>query len=305
MIIVDKLWPHFLKSQDYNQLSEYGIHISSITQEIKNNPENFIISWGDNVHQSKCAVMESGFFWDAIHIDSIGLYEKASFNFPFSKKIIESFQAKQSFRDLQSKGLTKSKFNQPKNCEDWNGVVIIAQHPGDRSVWKAGSTGDYHNFLNDACSYYGNKALIKLHPVIMGNAKELEIVRGIANKYGSKCEHVDISVINNAEFVLVYNSTFVVDALAAKKHVVQYAPGYFWQSGVTQFSSKTIPQTIQTCDSLYIEKFLDFLIWKYCFHKMLPMSSLAEIVKSFARSKELFPLPEDLSYASYMLNKNE
>lgn len=304
MIILDRLWPHYLKSQDYNQLANYGIAISNITQDIKNNSENFIISWGHSAYQSRCALVESGFFLEAIHIDSIGLYEKASFNFPLSKEKIEKFQAKESFRDLCSKGLIKPKFNQSHEKVNWDGVVIIAQHPGDRSIWKAGSTGDYHKFLNDACSYYGNKAFIKLHPVIMGNPKELEIIENIAKKNGSQYGHVGMSVIENAEFVLVYNSTFVVDALMAKKHVVQYAPGYFWQSGTVQFSSREIPNKIEFQDEKYREKFLDFLVWKYCFHKMLPINNIAEIIKAFSLSKEIFPLPEHLSYASYLLNQH-
>lgn len=305
MIIVDSLWPRFLKSQDYNKLSEYEITISNITQDLKNNEKNFIVSWGENTYQSRCAVIESGFFHDGIHIDSIGLYEKSSFNFSLSREKIESFQAKESFRAIQSKGLIKTKFNQSIEELDWDGIVIVAQHPGDRSIWKAGSTGDYHKFLDEACAYYGNKAFIKLHPVIMGNHNELEIIRRITKKHGSEYGHVAMSVIDNAEFVLLYNSTFVVDALVAKKHVVQYAPGYFWQSGVTQYSSREIPKTIKICNDLYVERFLDFLIWKYCFHKMLPMKSLAEIVKIFASSNELFPLPQELSYAAYLLNKNE
>ena len=128
------------------------------------------------------------------------------------------------------------------------------------------------------------------------------MVHEIAEKYGSQCGHVGMSVIDNAEFVLVYNSTFVVDALAAKKHVVQYAPGYFWQSGITQYCSREIPKKISLCNQEYTEKFLDFLIWKYCFHKMLPMNNIAEIIYSFAASKEIFSLPEHLSYAAYLID---
>lgn len=303
MIFIDELLPIFLKDQDYNKLSEYGLTISKIIPSIKNNPDNFILSWGEPTNQSRNAIIETGFFEDAIHIDSVGLYENASFNFAFAQKKIESFDAKISFREIQSKGLTKPKFFQPQTQIDWDGVVIIAQHPGDRSVWRAGSTGDYHRFLDETCAYYGSKAFIKLHPVIIGNHKELEIIYGIAQKYGSQCGNVNSSVINNAEFVLVYNSTFVVDALVAKKHVVQYAPGYFWQSRVAQYSSRQIPNKIENCEDSYREKFLDFLIWKYCFHKFLHMSDIAKIINKFASSKEVFPLPEDLSYASYMMNK--
>jgi hypothetical protein len=303
MIIVDQLWPHYLKSQDYSKMAEFGITISKTGSEVRNNPENFVISWGDSVHQTRCAMIETGFFWDGIHIDSMGLYENASFNFPMARGIIESYDAKVSFSEMQKRGLTMSKFRQSHEKVEWDGIVIAAQHPGDRSIWKAGSTGDYHKFLDEACSYYKGKAFIKLHPVVMGNASELEIVRGIANKHGSQCGHVDISIVDKAEFVLVYNSTFVVDAIAAGKHVVQYAPGYFWQSGVTQYTGRLIPSRIQECDKSYKSKFLDFLVWKYCFHKMTNLGKIADIVKVFASSKELFPLPDELSFASFVLGR--
>jgi hypothetical protein len=303
MIIVDQLWPHYLKSQDYNQLANYDITISKTVGDIRNKPENFVISWGDTVHQTRCASIETGFFWDGIHIDSVGLYEKSSFNFPLARNYIASFDAKIPFSQLQSMGLTKTKFGQSQKKIEWDGVVIAAQHPGDRSIWKAGSTGDYHKFLDESCSYYKSKAFIKLHPVIMGNASELEIVQNIAQKHGSQCDHVDFSVMEKAEMVLVYNSTFVVDAIAAGKHVMQYAPGYFWQSGVVQYTGRSITNKVELCDQTYISKFLDFLVWKYCFHKLTPMDKIAHIVKAFASSKELFPLPQELSFASFMLNQ--
>ena len=303
MTIVDHLWPHYLKSQDYTRLSDFGISISKTTSGIRNNPDNFIVSWGDTIHQSRCAVIETGFFWDAIHIDSVGLYEKASFNFPLARKHVESFDVETSFHQLQSKGLTRTKFGQSCESIEWDGVVIAAQHPGDRSIWKAGSTGDYHRFLDEACAYYKSKAFIKLHPVIMGNTSELDIVRSIAQKHGSQCGHVGFSVMDKADMVLVYNSTFAVDAIAAGKHVVQYAPGYFWQSGVVQYTGRSITNKVELCDQTYISKFLDFLVWKYCFHKLTPMDKIAHIVKAFASSKELFPLPQELSFASFMLNQ--
>lgn len=305
MIVLDRLFSTYLKKQNYNDLSNHGITISDINPDIKNKVENFAISWGDPAYQIRGATVETGFFWEAIHIDKIGLYERASFNFPLAKRLIEDFNAKISFRQLQANNLLKPKFNQPSTLLNWDGVVIIGQHPGDRSIFKAGSTGDYHKFLDEACSYYGKKAFIKIHPVTMGMANELEIVRNIAKKYGSECGYVNTSVIDNAELVLVYNSTFVVDALIANKHVIQYAPGYFWQSGVAQYSSRKIPTKIENCNQEYCEKFLDFLIWKYCFHERLPINEIAEIIKTFESSKETFPLPEDLSYAGYLLRNKE
>lgn len=303
MIIVDQLWPLYLKSQDYNDLSKFGITISKTGGEVRNKPENFVIGWGDTIHQTRCAAIETGFFWDGIHIDSIGLYEKASFNFPQARAEIEEFSAPVSFLEMQEGGLTRSKFAQSKDCQEWDGVVIVAQHPGDRSIWKAGSTGHYHQFLDEACSYYGKRAFIKLHPVVMGNKDELEIVRSIASKHGSECGHVSLSILDRAESVLVYNSTFVVDALAAGKNVVQYAPGYFWQSGVVQYSGRRIKEFNTNRSDDFRNKFLDFLIWKYCFHKLTPMAKIADIVKAFAASRELFPLPQELSFASFMLKQ--
>lgn len=301
MIVVDQLWPHYLKSQDYTRLAEFGITVSKTGHEVRNNPHTFIVGWGDTIHQSRSAAIETGFFWDGIHIDSIGLYEKAAFNFPQARAEVSDFDAPESFRSLQNRGLTRSKFRQSTERVEWDGVVVVAQHPGDRSIWKAGSTGDYHRFLDEACAYYGAKAFVKLHPVVMGNKEELEIVRNIAARHGSHCGHVDLSILDKAESVLVYNSTFVVDAIAAEKNVVQYAPGYFWQSGVVQYSERNVRQFRGSSDASFREKFLDFLVWKYCFHKLTPMEGLADIVKAFASSKSLFPLPVELSYAAHML----
>lgn len=261
----------------------------------------YVVSWGDPAHQCRGATMETGFFWDAIHLDTVGLYERASFNFASGGKIIEQYEAPVSFEEIRKRGLLQSKFRQSAQNVEWDGIVVIAQHPGDRSVWKAGSTGHYHQFLDSICKHYGSKAFIKLHPVVMGNAVELETVRGIAQKYGSECGHVGLSILDKAEAVFVYNSTFAVDAIVAKKPVVQYAPGYFWQSRIVQYTSRQIPKRIKQPNLEFNGRFLDFLIWKYCFHKMLPMNEMAELVKAFAASDDIFPLPEHLSYANFLL----
>ena len=299
MIFVDPLWPHYLKSQDYSELSSHGVCISRVPNE--DNKDNFAVAWGEVATKIRCATLETGFFWDALHLDTVGLYEKAAFNFPLGREKIEEYEAPRSFKDLQNLGLMKPKFRQAVEQIAWEGVVIIAQHPGDRSVWKAGSTGDYHIFLDHVCSHYKSKAFIKLHPIILGNPSELQIVREIAQKHGSEVGHVGLDILKTAESVFVYNSTFVVDAISAGKHVYQYAPGYFWQSGVVQYTSRGMPSELREVSSEYTQKFLDFLIWKYCFNKMSPMTDLAQIIKVFASSKELFPLPPELSYAASLL----
>jgi len=305
MIVVDQLWPHYLKSQDYGKLSEHGITISKTGSEVRNNPDNYVVGWGERIHQTRSSAIETGFFWDAIHIDAVGLYESASFNFPEARNEIEKFSAQATYRHLEAMGLMKSKFRQPPTEAEWDGVVIIAQHPGDRSIWKAGSTGDYHLFVEEACRYYGNRAFVKLHPVVMGNKEEIALIESIAKKHGSSVGNVALSVLDKAESVLVYNSTFVVDALVARKNIVQYAPGYFWQSGVVQYSGRKIKPFHGTANELFNEKFLDFLIWKYCFHKLTPMHDIARIVKGFASSRDMFPLPTELSYASHILGRND
>jgi len=256
---------------------------------------------GEAAIKIRCATLETGFFWDALHLDTIGLYEKASFNFPLGREKVEEYEAPRSFQDIQNLGLLKSKFRQSIEQVAWDGVVVISQHPGDRSVLRAGSTGDYHAFLEHVCSYYKSKAFIKIHPVVMGNASELQIVRDIAQKHGSEVGHVGLDILKTAESVFVYNSTFVVDAILAEKQVYQYAPGYFWQSGVVQYTSRKMPSEARETPHAYTQKFLDFLIWKYCFNKMSPMADLAQIIKVFADSKELFPLPPELSYAASLL----
>lgn len=300
MIILDPLWPQFLKSQEYRQLNQFNLIFKDETGSFIDNPDNYYISWGENVGKIRHSVLETGFFWDAIHLDSHGLYDKASFNFPEARKIIENFVAPKSWRILNTENKLKSKFGQPKTAPNWDGVVVICQHHTDRSVWKAGSSGDYHRFLDSIGKYYGKRALFKKHPVTLGNKEELARVEEIALKHGCEIAHADISVIDNAENVWVYNSTFVVDALMRGKQVNQFAPGYFWQSGAVEYTSREIYSPQKTVDSEYVDKFLDFLIWKYCFHKMLPIDKLAEIVKAFESSKKFFPLPIELSYGAFI-----
>jgi hypothetical protein len=289
-----------LKSQDYSKLTEHGILVDKITPERRNQPDSYVVSWGDIAHQTKGCAIETGFFWDAVHMDSIGLYEKASFNFPDARDIIYKFEAPTSYRELLNAGKIRTKFRQPETVAAWHGVVVIAQHPGDRSIWKVGSTWNYHQWLESVCRHFGKHAFVKIHPVTLGNKEELQIISEIAQKYGSLIGHVSPQIMEHCEAVLVYNSTFVVDAISAGKHVLQYAPGYFWQSGVVQYTSgHHVP--IKLCCPVLREKMLDFLVWKYCFHKLMPMEKIAEMIRAFATSNDFFPLPTELSYAAHIL----
>ena len=299
MIIFDNYWPQFVKSQDFNKLKNYQFQSSEDNKNFLGNDKNFLVSWGENKSNIRHCVMETGFFWDALHFDKHGLYDKASFNFPEAKKIISSYNAPISWNKLN----LRQKFTQKEENINWEGIVLIAQHPTDRSIYKVGTSKDYYNFIEKICSKYQSKIFIKKHPAVINNKIDNEILEGIALRYNCEIGNVNTSVIDNAEAVYLYNSTFVVDALMREKHVVEFAPGYFWQTGTVQYSDRKIPQKYKYCNQAYIDKFLDFLVWKYCVHKLLPMRKYAKLIRTFSKSNQFFPLPEECSYAHYLSTK--
>lgn len=300
MIYFDKNWIQFIKYQNFQKLEDYDLKraLNPISQ-IEDN--DFFVSWGENVKKTKHAVIETGFFKDSLHIDRVGLYANASFNFQSFQTYIENYEAPISWKNLP----LKQKFKQPEKQEKWHGIVLPLQHHNDRSVLSVGSSKDYHNFVENACKYYGSKILLKKHPVTLGNKEEMARVEEIALRYNCIIDHVDTSIINHAEFVLVYNSTFVIDALMRNKHVVHFAPGYFWQSKVCQYSHYTFPNKLIQNNVDYINKFLDFLPWKYCIHYGQSIEKYSKIIKKLANENEIYPLPEEYSYANYILtNEN-
>jgi hypothetical protein len=288
MITIDPLWPTFLKSQDFARLAGYGLAVSKPAG-------GFHVAWGENVAGARHCVMETGFFRDALHFDAHGLYEGASFNFPVARREIEHFAAPRSWRTLA----LQPKFAQPSARSSWPGVVVILQHPADRSIKRAGAMEDYHAFVAQACAYYGPRAFLKKHPVTLGNRAEMEFLERVARQHGCELGHVDTSVIDDCEFVLVYNSTFAVDAMMRGKHVMQYAPGYFWQTGCVQYAARDVRAKIATCEG-NPDRFLDFLVWRYCVHQKMPLERFAELLGILAGSNVLFPVPPEFSYGAYL-----
>lgn len=301
MIVIDKLWPTYIKTQDFTKLQDYGIEVSACEKHHRNNSDIFFVSWGDPAYQVKGLTMETGFFEQALHFDRLGLYERASFNFEYGRK--ELFKAEFPHPWASIKPKLRSKFSQPKEQIEWDGVVVVGQHPTDRSILKAGTTSDYHTFLDRVCNHYKSRAFIKLHPVTVGNAKERETVEGIAKKHGSSVGHVGSSILKSCEAVWVYNSTYVVDALVEGRPVHQYAPGYFWQTGVVDFTGREVSRVNPKNDVCATEQFLSFLVWRYCFHSKLALAKIAEMLKEASLSNSLFPVQEKYSYASYLLNE--
>lgn len=299
--IIDDLIYIFLKDNNFASLNSFeGNYFKKDYdwQTKKETEDLYFINWGENLHGTNHGVIETGFFRDAIHIDRYGLYPFASFNLNTTRQIIEKYQPSKSAQYMFKEGLLQPKFQQYPLKYTWDKVVLMCQHPTDRSILKAGSTRQYYDFVEQACKYYGKNLLLKVHPV---NSDEiLETVKSIAMKYGCTIERISMDIINTCEHVVVYNSTAVVDCLIRNVPVLQYAPGYFWKSGTVDFSDRTF-RTPHQPDHTYNQKFCDFLIWKYCFHKMSPISIWNDIFNCFANAREDFPLPEKYSYANFLL----
>jgi len=305
-IYVDELWSKYLIGKNISDLKNYECtFVNSNDIDFLNNPDNYYISWGENKNKIRHSVIETGFFRNSVHMDTIGLYEKASFNFYVSKKIIEDYNAPVSLEKINAICPPLTKFPQTKGIQNWEHIVAICQNPKDRSIWRVGSSGDYYNFLDKIASYYKNKLLLKKHPVVLNDKEDCDILENIALKHGCELQNTDISIIDNCESVFVYNSTFVIDAIYRNKHVYQYSPGYFWQSGIVQYTNKNIPTKQYKTDTQYNMKFIEFLLWKYCFPESQKTEKLLKIIHEFKNSGDIFPLPEDCSYAQYMLDDTQ
>ena len=258
--------------------------------------KQYHICWADPKYKVRCGMMETGFFWDACHIDTVGLYANCSLNTPQARKEIQEFKAPKSARDIILDGkLPQSKYRQPSEETRWEGVVLASQNPGDRSIHRGSSSEDYWRFVEDACRCYGKHLFIKLHP---WNKNQIEArLRTIASKYGSLCERVGHSLLSHCKFVLVYNSTFVADCLLRGVPVAQYAPGYFWQVDPVQYTEYELPDEVPSNPEAGF-KFCDFLVWRYLLKINMPVAKWAETFIHFAQSKKLFPVYDEIAYAT-------
>lgn len=258
----------------------------------------YMIAWGDPVHKCKMGVMETGFFWDAMHLDTIGLYAHSSLNTPSARQMILGYRAPKPAADIVLRGkLPPSKYRQQAQKATWRGVVLALQNPTDRSVHRGSSSADYYRFVEEACMHYKRHLFLKLHP---WNTGEVETrFREMASNNGCSIGRVDHSVIESCKFVLVYNSTFVVDCLIRGVRVAQYAPGYFYQCPGVEYSARQLPDAV--ADSRVDgHKLCDFLVWRYCFSQANTTGKLVEIFRSFAGSNEMFPLTEEHSYGGFL-----
>ena len=81
--------------------------------------------------------------------------------------------------------------------------------------------------------------------------------------------------------------------------LLAFPAGYFYKTPAVTFTDgKCINASYNTLDDG--EKLANFLIWKYCLNKKMPVEMWAKLLVTFAESKEQFPLPLEYCYANNM-----
>jgi glycosyltransferase involved in cell wall biosynthesis len=267
----------------------------------KKGGDDYVVGWGEIPFAGcKQGVIESGFFYQAYHFDTIGLYQHCSVDTPDGLDAIDNFEAPMSADKLIFQQAVQTKFPQPANSnyEDFKGIVLALQNPTDRSIRSVSSPEKYYEFVEKACAYYGSRLFLKLHP---WNTGDIEVrFKTIASRYNCLIARTDHSVCRNCEFVLVFNSTFSVDCMLRGAHVAQYAPGYFWQNPAVAYTGYRLPKAIET-DIEFGRKTCNFLIWRYCFNVTMPTAKWVKMFEHFAASRKLFPMTEEFCYAKSLV----
>jgi hypothetical protein len=268
------------------------------TFEVTDEPpedKGWSFSWGVPHRQRARSVMELGFFWSSVHIDS-DIYKHAAFNDARAPAIVRSYRApKHAVAVLAEADKPQTKYNQHKEDVRWEGVVLALQQSKDLSIRRCGSTEAYMAFVEGACKHYGKHLLLKLHP--FSNEEAFSGYEAIAKKYGGRIARTNHTCIEHCRLVLVYNSTFCVDCFVRGVPVAQFAPGYFYKSGAVTYTDGTYPDDVE--DTVEAgSRLADFLVWRYCFVQDMPKEKWVEVLHAYAGSKGLFPLPEELSWAA-------
>jgi hypothetical protein len=223
----------------------------------------------------------------------MGLYQNCSINRHWDE--VAAYEAPKSANlTIGESGLPESKYKQRSDEQDWNGVVLALQRPKDRSIRVVGSVEDYYEFVQQCCEKWGPGLFLKEHP---SGASERDRWMEMALRYGCTFRKVNHSVIKNCRFVILYNSSFAVDCFLRGGPVQQYAPGYFYKTPAVTYTDRTLMDNINH-DVHAAQKLADFLIWRYCIDKSMPFDKWVETLSVFEKSKEPFPLPENLSYAT-------
>lgn len=267
---------------------------------------DYVVSHPEALCRRRNALMETGFFHEGQHIDPCGLWEESALTGDGVRDDIAAFNAPVSARDVvfqRTRGLSKyAQLGERESRGDWSGVVLAAQKPRDRANTRCNAKVGYWYFVEAACRRYGEKVFMKLHP----HADQLEerTHQEIAARHGAVCDFATIDVIDRAEFVLVYTSTFAVDAWLRGKRVAQVAPGYFHKTGAVTFTDGEIPEPgeVEDCTG-WAHRVTDFLMWRYCYHRKVTPEWFVKILEAYGRSEERFPLPAELSYGAWMTRR--
>lgn len=280
------------------ELNSYGFTYSV------SGTSDYVIYWGVatsklNLH-SKYGVMETGFFWEAAFIDTIGSYQCCSLNTKYAYDQIINFDlnGRKSAKDIifSLSPNRQSKYNAvhgQKNPIHQN-IILALQNPTDRSITYPSSTSKYYEFVEECCKFYGKNLFVKLHP--WNSGERAEKLLEICSRYGCEAAKCPVSSISGKEFVIGYNSTFAVDCALHDTQYVQYGLGTFYNTFGIHFSNHTFPTSVTKIQDAH--KLVDFLIYKYCFNKTMNRDKYAAMIRHFANSNEIFPMNDEFCYAN-------
>lgn len=272
---------------------------------------DYVVVWGHKPIQAnygaKYGVMETGFFHNASFIDTVGNYQSLSLNTSMGFHAVAEFELgdRLSAKEIVFNAPVhkQSKYNAEYNetdIDEWTGPVLILQNPTDRSIMSVTSKEKYLQFIKDACRFYGKHLFVKFHP--WNSGENFKLMEDIVKPFGCKYGKAKMSIINNAEFCIAYNSTFAVDAVLRDVPYVQYGMGTFFNSYGIIYTEGEFPSSVQPVLDAY--RLADFLIHKFCFNKSMDKYKFAKMLQHYAYDNSMFPMTDEFSYASN-LNYNE
>jgi hypothetical protein len=245
---------------------------------------------------------ETGFFSNADHLDTVGLWGNTSFHLPEASRDIRCFEAPSCVIDIVNATKEHTKYLQYGPSQPWGGgVVFAAQLPWDLSVTSVSDEPTYWRTYRDACKHYGKSLFVKLHPYMFTDPAMrhvFDIFQQIGFRYGCSVGLANLPVIDECDFVLSFNSTFCCDAMLRGVKSVQIAPGYFSATDALTYTAGELPaKADNTIAAGY--QLMDFLCWRYAYNRYMPPERIADLLHAFLISDELFPLPQECSYGAH------
>ena len=289
-----------LWDQDFrDELYRVSSHRDNITLvALPSRHAKFSLFWHEWDAVGLGSVCECGFWKNAWHIDTKGLWDKSQLN--DSNGYVERYVPPEDGVLEKIKGNRKYNHRTWECIDDydsWDGVVLITQKSRDASVSVVGGKEPYYEFIRKACEYYGDKLLLKAHPRHSHDDREetKELIKGTGAKYGT------LQDVDGCEFVLLFNSTISGELFVKNIPIVQYAKGYFHNLEAIHFTNGEVKSPKLRDTKQIAEKTAEFLLWKYCIRPFAgkeDVENFTDMLLDFANSKDEFPLKEKYSYAS-------